>query len=64
MSSDSVSKEVNMHHEETIAGDAFASRRRSSVVAIVHTEVPVWEQRRTYAKHGMLPVLTSFCPRN
>ena len=62
MSSDSDSKEIHTHHEGTIVEDAVAPRRRSSVAAIVHTEVPVWEQRRTYGKHGMLPVLTSLPP--
>jgi hypothetical protein len=50
------SKELATSHEEW-APDITPplDRRRSTVAEIVHTEQPVWEQRQTYSKHGMLP---------
>ena len=47
------SKEVATSHAEW-AANITSGRRRSTVAEIVHTEQPVWEQRQTYSKHGML----------
>jgi hypothetical protein len=50
------SKELATSHAEWAADTTPPSgRRRSTVVEIVHTEQPIWEQRQTYTKHGMLP---------
>lgn len=51
-------------HSEWATDDITASgRRRSTVAEIVHTEKPVWEQRETYSKHGMLPMTSISEPR-
>lgn len=52
MVSDGFSKETGMAHVEKV-DDSQPPRRRSSVVAIEHTETPVWETRQTYTKHGL-----------
>jgi hypothetical protein len=50
------SKDLATSHAEWAADTTPPSgRRRSTVVEIVHTEQPIWEQRQTYSKHGMLP---------
>lgn len=48
------SKEPSVEHDEkaVVSIDRTLQRRRSSVTEIQHSQVPVWELRRTYTKHG------------
>lgn len=48
---DNTSKPVDMAHIETIEQKGV-ERRRSSVTDIAHTEVPVWQIRKTYTRQG------------
>lgn len=51
-------KETGMSHIETVDSEQ-APRRGSSVVAIEHSEVPIWDVRKTYTKQGFMGIFSS-----
>jgi hypothetical protein len=56
------SKELSVEHDEktVVEINHTLQRRRSSVTEIQHSQVPVWELRRTYTKHGKYVERVSF----
>lgn len=51
-------KETGMSHVEKVDSDQ-PPRRMSSVVAIEHTETPIWDVRKTYTKQGFMGIFSS-----
>ena len=61
MTSENPSKEFSAIHTEKLEEDQ-SQRRRSSINEIAHSEIPVWEIRRTYTKQGMADFYDTYFP--